>query len=266
VTYQKTVRKKFEIEGATLWSRGYVKVSVHPARPDTGIVIRRTDFKRPVSFRPSIENALLDRHRVVLCSGHRKIFFVEHLLAGLWGMGVDNASVEIDGPELPFFDGSSLEYVRGVNEVGMVEHKVPRRIIRPGGSLTLVSRGRVIYIRPAPRWGISYLFRHRGLRFESFSDVEAVFASSIAPARTFAVGNYPDFDYPFQVRTRGRLSFPYPTRFADEMLRHKVLDMVGDIALLGRRPAAHIWTWRAGHRQNHQVVELLSKENKDGES
>jgi len=236
----------------------------YPAPPDTGIVLRRVDLRRPVRFRLSAKNARLDAHRVILEQGGTRLCFVEHLLAALLGMGIDNVEVDVEGCWLPFFDGSALAYVKGILKAGIAQQDAARRPLRLRGALTLLGRGRILHMRPAERLGISYVFQHRGMRMARFSDVEAVFAEHIAPARTFAVGDYPDFDYPFRVRSRGAFSFPYPPRFADEMLRHKILDMIGDLALLGARPAAHIWAYRAGHRETHEALRVLTKEDKDG--
>lgn len=257
---QKTLKRKVVLSAPTLWSGGSSRVTLLPAEPDTGISIVRVDKTPPIRFKLSMSNAEIESSRVVLKHGKEKLAFVEHLLAALYGLGIDNVIVEVKGEELPFFDGSSHEYVRAICKAGLIEQKPAQKKLALKKAFLLLLHGRVLYLRPSPRLGISYVFFHKGLRLKRFLDVQAVFAKEIAPARTFAAGPFPRFSYPFEVHKSKRLSFPYPARFDDEMLRHKVLDMVGDLAFLGKRLAAHIWAFGTGHRHTHEAVSLLLKE------
>lgn len=272
---QRTLKAPVALEGATLWNKGYARLSMYPARTNTGLVIRRTDLKPAVSFPVSVWAACVERHRVVLLSttyssaahSAERLEFAEHLLAALWGMGIDNVRVDVEGDELPFFDGSALDYIRAIRKAGILLQDVPRDELGISTSFFLASRGGIFFIRPASGLQISYVFYNRELKVlqaRSFTDTEKVFAKDLAPARTFATGTYPGFDYPFDVRSSGNLHYPAPARFADEMLRHKVLDLLGDLALLGRRLKAHIWAVGTGHRETHEAVKLLTKEKKYG--
>jgi UDP-3-O-acyl-N-acetylglucosamine deacetylase len=259
---QKTTKAPFELEGACLWSEKVSRVRVSPADPDTGIVLRRIDGGRQVIFPVSVENAEVESHCVVLSSNGSKLMFVEHLLAALWGMGIDNAHVEVKGAELPFLDGSALPYVKEIRRVGTLTQIRNRRSFRPHHSLCMLNKGRCMYLAPASDFSISYIFWHNSLRICRFPSIEHEFATRIAPARTFAAGPYPSFPYPFRIRHSGKLSFPYPARFADEMLRHKVLDIIGDFALLGVRVKAHVWAYGTGHSDTHKAIKLSLKEEK----
>lgn len=249
--------------GSTLWIKGYSRVRIRPAESDTGIVLRRIDKRSSITFPVWVGNAEIRSHRVVLRTGKDELAFVEHLLAALWGMGIDNACVDVDGAELPFLDGSALAYVQEILRVGVVEQDAPRPMLRIFESLLLFDGARFIYFTPACELKLGYVFRHRGLRIRRFWNIEEVFASQIAPARTFAVGSYPEFPYPFDVHQSGRLSFAYPPRFADEMLRHKVLDLIGDLALIGIRAPVSIWALGTGHHETHKVIKILLKEVSD---
>lgn len=257
---QRTIKKKIRLSGNTLWAKGVTTLWLSPAEPGTGVVLRRVDMNPALDFKPKVRNASVESNRVIIRNGQFKLSFVEHLLAAIYGLGVDNITVDIDGEELPFFDGSSSEYVKAIKRAGIVEQDAPHEKLSIKKSFILISKGRVFYLSPAPRLGISYVFFHKGLNLRRFLDVGAIFARSIAPARTFASGTFPEFEYPFGVRKSKKLSFPYPARFSDEMLRHKVLDMVGDLALLGKQLAAHIWAFGTGHLQTHEAVKLLLKE------
>jgi UDP-3-O-[3-hydroxymyristoyl] N-acetylglucosamine deacetylase len=223
-------------------------------------VLRRIDESKPVIFPVSVDNAEVESHRVLLSSNGTKLGFVEHLLAALWGMGIDNAHVDVKGAELPFLDGSALPYVKEINRVGMLTQVRNRRSFMPRHSLWMLNKGRCMYLAPASDFSISYIFCHNSLRICRFPRIEHNFAAQIAPARTFAAAGYPSFPYPFKIRHNGRLSFPYPARFADEMLRHKALDLVGDFALLGVRVKAHVWAYGTGHSDTHKAIKLLLKE------
>jgi UDP-3-O-acyl-N-acetylglucosamine deacetylase len=262
VSLQRTLKASFELEGDCLWTAGSSSVRIAPAQADTGILLRRIDCTKPVTFPVSIDNAEVQLHRVALCSNGIKLAFVEHLLAGLWGMGIDNARVDVKGEELPFLDGSALPYVKEIQRVGMLVQDRERRSLRPGFSLFMIDKKSCMYILPAQEFEINYIFRHKSLKIRRFCSVERTFAAEIAPARTFASGDYPPFAYPFSIRRSGKLSFPYPARFADEMLRHKALDLVGDFALLGARIGAHVWAWGTGHKDTHKAIKLLMKEEK----
>ncbi len=231
-----------------------------PAEPNTGILMQKVNKGQVVKFHLSVKNVYVNSSRVVLKKGEERLSFIEHLLAAVYGMGIDNVRIEVEGDELPFFDGSSSAYVEAIKNAGIEEQGVARQKLSLKRSLMLIARGRIFYLSPAPRLGISYVFFHKGLRLKRFMDIEAIFADSIAPARTFAAGPFPSFEYPFGVRQSKKLSFPYPSRFSDEMLRHKVLDMIGDLALLGKRLAAHIWAFGTGHRHTHEAVKLLLRE------
>lgn len=257
---QKTLKFPVEIEGPALWSGEWSRVTIHPAEPGEGFVFMRVDTGKPVRFKASVESAALSLRRVVLKNSGYELAFVEHLLAALWGMGIDNARVEVDASELPFLDGSALPYVSRFLQTGLVDQGVPRKVFKPTGALVVFHNGRLIAIRPAARLGIGYVFFHRGIKVSRFIDIEDVFPTLIAPARTFARGVYPSFDYPFGIRHSGVLSFPYPTRFQDEMSRHKILDLVGDLALMGIRPLVHIWAYGTGHKENHKAIRLITKE------
>ncbi|MBD3286875.1 hypothetical protein GF359_09590 [candidate division WOR-3 bacterium] len=273
---QRTLRHTVSVEGPTLWSKGYTRVWMYPGEPDEGITIRRVDLKPAVSYPLSIHAAVVENHKVKLrpttysAGGEEEdtLDFAEHLLSALWGMGIDNVGVDVEGGELPFFDGSALAYVEAVRRAGVRLQEHPRNEAHINESFLLSTENSALFFRSANRLSVTYVFYnlHRAmLQTFSFTDVVKSYELWIAPARTFAVGAFPEFSYPFEVRSNRDLHYPYPSRFSREMLRHKVLDLIGDLALLGRRLNAKIIAVGTGHRETHQAVKLLTKEIARGE-
>lgn len=257
---QKTLNSPASLEGPTLWEKGSSRVRIYPAEPDTGIALFQISGRRKNRFPLSPHYASVENHRVVLSYDNKKLAFVEHLLAGLWSTGIDNARVEVTGSELPFFDGSALAYVQAVRQAGVKLQDKPRRrksIVKP---VLIWCQGGFLHLAPARKLSITYIFTHRGTCVLRLGDIGSQFASQIAPARTFAAGPFPDFQYPFDIRSAGRLSYPYPPRFPDEMARHKVLDLLGDLALMGARMPVRVIAYRTGHYQTHMALKHLAKE------
>ncbi len=258
---QKTLNKSFCIEGNTLWTGTSTKVKIHPAEKNTGIILRYVKNGRKTVLPLEPNNATVSLHRVVISANGYELKFVEHLLSALWGMGVDNAIVDVYGNELPFFDGSALPYVTQIQRVGLLNQNAERRHLKPKDSLLIMNNGKWMHISPAQQLTIFFAFKHKGLKLLKFSNLEDIFAEEIAPARTFASGSFPHFRYPFEIKKSGELNLPYPFRFRNEMLRHKVLDLIGDLAVLGIRPLVRIIAFGTGHSETHKAIKLISKES-----
>jgi len=273
---QKTLKRPVSLEGETLWKRDYTKVQMYPAEPDEGIKLRRIDVKPSVTYPLNVYGAVVKNHRVILrpttfSTGGKKentLDFIEHLLSGLWGMGIDNVRVDVDGQELPFFEGSALPYVKAIGKAGVRIQDCQRNEASIKDSIIMASNKSFFFIRAAERLKITYVFLNlKGamLQANTFSNLSRLYSTEIAPARTFAVGSFPKYSYPFEVRTSREFHYAYPSRFRYEMLRHKILDLVGDLALLGRRLNANILAVGTGHRETHEVLKLLKKEIARGE-
>ncbi|MEQ9669651.1 UDP-3-O-acyl-N-acetylglucosamine deacetylase [Coleofasciculus sp. G2-EDA-02] len=208
---------------------------------------------------------------------------VEHLLAALAGSGVDNACIEIDGSEVPLLDGSALAWVRAIQEVGIVESECPQNSspLSPLASPMFV--GEPIWVcrddafvaaLPAPitrfTYGIDFDNPAIGNQWYSWTPEQEHFAEAIAPARTFGLANQVD-----QLRDRGLIKggsldnalvcddhgwLNPPLRFSNEPVRHKLLDLVGDLSLLGKFPVAHFLAYKASHNLHIQLARLLARQ------
>ncbi|EDX73146.1 UDP-3-0-acyl N-acetylglucosamine deacetylase [Coleofasciculus chthonoplastes PCC 7420] len=208
---------------------------------------------------------------------------VEHLLAALAGSGVDDACIEIDGPEVPLLDGSALAWIKAIQEVGMVESERPQHSSHLSFLASPIVIEEPIWIcqddafvaaLPAPitrfTYGIDFENPAIGNQWHSWTPEQEHFADAIAPARTFGLANQVD-----QLRDRGLIKggslenalvcgdhgwLNPPLRFSNEPVRHKLLDLVGDLSLLGKFPVAHVLAYKASHTLHIQLARLLAQQ------
>ncbi|MDW8478768.1 MAG: UDP-3-O-acyl-N-acetylglucosamine deacetylase [Xanthomonadales bacterium] len=194
---------------------------------------------------------------------------VEHLLAALAGLGIDNVRIELDGPEVPILDGSAREWVACLDAAGRVAQPAPRRrlLLRRPVRIGLGDAWAILLPAAAPRYSVSIEFPDPAIGRQSLDfelDPER-FRREIAPARTF--GFLRDLDrLKAEGRARGgslanavvvdgeRVLNPEGLRFPDEFVRHKLLDLIGDLALAGAPIAAHVIAHRPGHALNHRIL------------
>ena len=271
---QRTIAEKITCTGIGLHSGRQVQMTLHPARAETGIVFVRSDLPRPVEI-PATPASLCRTHlATTLGHGAETVDTVEHLLAAFYGLGIDNARVEVEGPELPGMDGSSATFAHRIRAAGSFEQDVPRRVLRVRRPIEIRDGDRRIRAEPALGLRISYeidfdhpCIGHQSLR--DFAVYEESFEREIASARTFgftrevlalwragrARGANLDNTVVLgetRVLNRGGL------RFADEFVRHKVLDLLGDLALLGSRLQGHVRVERGGHALHQRLVAKLA--------
>jgi UDP-3-O-[3-hydroxymyristoyl] N-acetylglucosamine deacetylase len=270
VRAQTTLRTPVSIEGIGLHTGHRARATFRPAPENHGIVFResrRPDFAIPASA----SSAQSFDHATTLGAGDVMIATVEHALSAAYGLGLDNLDIEVDGGELPILDGSALPYVRLFQAAG-VERQ--RRNVAPlsVGSVFTVSDGdRFLSIRPGRGLTVSYEidFPHKAIGRQKLT-VEVrpeEYASRISPARTF--GFTREIEY---LRQRGLVRggslhnavvlddenvLSGPLRFRDEFVRHKILDLLGDLALLGRPLEGRIHARKAGHALHAEFVRAL---------
>ena len=243
---------------------------VIPAPEDTGLVFRRTDLDG-FSIEANVKNVARVAYATTLMKQGVLISTVEHLLASLYIYGVDNAFIEIDNLEVPILDGSALEFVSQIQTVGLRRQKVKRKYLVIQKSLHLRERNKTISILPANSLQISYSieFDHPMIKKQSFQFRASPdsFAKEIAPARTF--GFYHEVE---ELRKNGLVRggslenaivltedgiLNDILRFKDEFVRHKILDNIGDLALIGRPFIGRIIADKAGHAMHTQMVSRI---------
>ncbi len=274
--HEKTIRRPVEVAGIGLHHGAPVHLRIRPASPGTGIVFIRTDLDNmeiPASWE------YVERVSYATSLMHPKGIFIsttEHLLSVLFSMGIDNAYVELDNLELPILDGSGLPFVELLHRAGIQESRRPRRYMRIVKPVSVEANGKSVSILPSHRFQLRChnFFDHplvgeQKLQLDITPDT---YAKEIAPARTFG------FEYELdQMRdmglirgatldnavcfTRDGVANPGGLRFHDECCRHKALDLIGDLALIGRPLLGLVIAEKAGHAMHVALVNQLMSDS-----
>lgn len=278
--HQRTVRATVSGQGIGLHSGEPVRFAIQPAAPGTGIVFIRTDLCPRVEIRARADKVVSTRLATTLGDQGATVGTVEHLLAALYGLGVDNARVELDGPEVPILDGSAQPFVELIREAGgTVAQRRPKRFIVVLKPVEVSEDGgqRSARLEPAKSFQLHCAidFDHPLLKHQSFqmtfSDMN--FFREVARARTFGFGRDVDRMLSLGLARGGSLQNavviddfsirnPEGLRFPDEFVRHKVLDAIGDLALLGAPIVGRYVGNRSGHLLNTRLVTALLSQPK----
>jgi UDP-3-O-[3-hydroxymyristoyl] N-acetylglucosamine deacetylase len=272
MAYRRTLKRSVGCTGIGLHSGKPVRLEMRPAGPGHGIRFLRTDVG--VEIPAQVENLGKLDHATSLVRDGVSIDTVEHILSALHGLGVDDALVEVSGPELPILDGSAAPFVLLIHEAGLRPQAVARRYLKVLKPVEVVRGGKWARLVPADHLRITYSigFDHPLLRQQALSIrvSPASFAEEIAPARTFgflrdveslrraglALGG--SLDNAIVIGESGILN--NKLRFEDEFVRHKILDALGDLALLGHPLVGHLEACKAGHALHAALVqELLAR-------
>lgn len=270
---EQTIRSAVECSGVGLHSGAPVSLRILPAPANTGIVFRRVDLEG-FEVEAISRNVARVSYATSLMKRSVLISTTEHLLSAFIGMGIDNAIVELDNLELPILDGSARPFVDLIRRAGVRKQRRPRTYIRIRRALELREANKFIAVYPADTYSVSYTinFPHPLIGRETFTlDLtNGQYVSGIAPARTF--GFLHEAEAMRQqglirgaskenavVLTRDGVVNP-PLRFADEFVRHKILDLIGDLALIGRRILGNVVADRAGHAMHTALVSRLLRD------
>jgi UDP-3-O-[3-hydroxymyristoyl] N-acetylglucosamine deacetylase len=269
--FETTVQRPVEASGIGLHSGVAVKIRILPAPPSTGIVFIRTDldgFTIPASWRyvQKVSYATSLMRSGVLIST------TEHLLSVFYSMSVDNAFVEIDNLEVPILDGSGKPFVELIRAAGIKHYRRRRRFLRIRRPVSVESGGKRISILPSDRFLLTCdVYYKHPMVDRQVIEMEVTperYAAELAPARTFG------FEYELdQMRnmglirgaslenavcfTRNSVLNPGGLRFHDECARHKALDLIGDLALIGKPVLGHVIAERAGHAMHYALVNKI---------
>ncbi len=268
---QRTLRRQIACAGIGLHSGNKVTLTLKPALADTGVVFRRTDLG--VEIPASVDQVAAFHYATVLGRNGATVETVEHLLAALVSVGVDNVVVELNHNEVPIMDGSAAPFLYLVQEAGIKRLSVPRRYLKILRPVQIANGDKRIAVYPSDHFKVSYTisFDHPMLRHQSRTEriTEQSFAESIAPARTFgflkeveslrqnglALGG--SLENAIVIGDAGVLN---ALRFEDEFVRHKILDAVGDLALVGHPILGHVVAHRAGHALHTALAARLLEE------
>lgn len=273
---QKTISKPVKTEGIGLHTGVDVKITLKPAPPNTGYIFIRTDldnFEIPASAEYishcSYATTLL-RRGVVLST-------CEHLLSALRGIGIDNCFIELDNIEIPIMDGSSENFIDLIESAGVVEQSSPRKFFRVMEKVEFKQDDRKMSVEPSDNFEIECLidFAHPFINRQTFHFTldNGSFGREIASARTFGFSQEIDMLRKANLAQGGSLDNAIvltedgmlnesPLRFKDEFVRHKILDIIGDFALLGMPVLGKIIAEKSGHAIHASLMsKLLKAEN-----
>lgn len=273
---QTTLARAVRYTDIGLHSGKPVSLELKPAPADSGIVFFRSDLPGKPSVRANAKQVTSTMRATTLEDGAAKVFTVEHLMAALYVLGVDNCAVEMSAAEAPVGDGSSLPFVRLIEEAGIVELPAPRKPLQLSGPVEVADNGR--FIKVIPYEGLKVTFTSTnphpmlGIQHAEYEITPEVFVREIAPARTIGfmhevealksqgLGLGGSFDNTLVYDAETNLN---PLRFPDELVRHKILDVLGDLALLGIPLRGHVIAVQSGHALNTALAAKLWKLNQD---
>ena len=276
LVFQQTLKKAISFEGTGLHSGESCKIRVEPAPTDHGIVFAFREGDREIRCPARVES-ICDTMLATTLSpggdfGHIRIATTEHLMAALWGAGIDNALIQIEGPEVPSVDGSALPFMQGLLDSGRQTQTSMRRYLVIKESVEVSDGDRSVRLEPARSFRVSCRIQHEHsmipLDTFTYEGSEEHFLTELAPARTFgftkdleamqklglARGGSLDNALVFD---QNKLLNPEGLRFDNECVRHKMLDSLGDLFLCGHRILGHLILDCPGHALNAQLARKL---------
>jgi UDP-3-O-[3-hydroxymyristoyl] N-acetylglucosamine deacetylase len=274
---QRTLKNEIRATGVGLHTGKKVLLTLRPAPVDSGITFRRIDLDPVVEIKAKAENVGDTTLSTTLVNGNVRISTVEHLLSALAGLGIDNAIIEVSADEVPIMDGSAGPFVFLIQSAGIQEQNAPKRFVRIKKPLSVREGDKVASFRPFEGFKVSFaidfdhpVFRDRALKASvDFSSTS--FVKEVARARTF--GFMHEIEY---LRSKGlakggsvnnaividkyRVLNEDGLRYEDEFVRHKVLDAIGDLYLLGYSLIGEFDAYKSGHALNNKSIRELMRQ------
>jgi UDP-3-O-[3-hydroxymyristoyl] N-acetylglucosamine deacetylase len=271
---QRTLKEPVRTTGVGLHTGVKVEITLRPAPPDTGIVFRRMDLDPPAELKADPYLVTDTRLCSMLESGPAKVATVEHLMSALAGLGIDNALVDLTGPEIPILDGSSAPFVFLLQSAGIVEQDAPKRYVRIIRPIEVRDGDKWARFTPHNGFKIDFTidFKHpvfdKSAKTVSIDFAETAYAKEVARARTFgfmhevealrnsglALGGSLDNAI---VMDEYRILNVEGLRYEDEFVKHKVLDAIGDLYLLGYPIIGAFAAYKSGHALNNALLREL---------
>ena len=272
--YQRTLKSSISASGVGLHTGRKVRMTLRPAPADAGIVFRRVDLAVPVDIPARAELVGETRLSSCLVRDGAKVYTVEHLMSALGGLGVDNVYVELDGPEVPIMDGSAAPFVLLVQQAGLEQQRAPKRFLRVMRRVEVKDGDKWARLDPYEGYRLAFSidFKHpvieRSTQSVTLDFAETSYLKEIARARTFGFMHEVE-----ELRENGlalgggldnavvldeyRVLNADGLRFADEFIRHTLLDAVGDLYLLGSALLGSFSAHKSGHALNNRLLRAL---------
>ncbi|HKF95276.1 MAG TPA: UDP-3-O-acyl-N-acetylglucosamine deacetylase [Gammaproteobacteria bacterium] len=271
---QRTLKNTIRATGVGLHTGEKIYLTLRPAAVETGIVFRRIDLDVPVEIKASPENVGDTRLSTTLVKGDVRIATVEHLLSAIAGLGIDNAYVDLSAPEVPIMDGSAGPFVFLVQSAGIVEQSAPKRFIRIKRSIIVEDGDKWVRFDPFDGFKVGFtidfdhpVFKDRSQQAElDFSTTS--FVKEVSRARTFGFMRDLEMLRERKLALGGSLDNAVVLddyrvmnedglRYEDEFVKHKILDVIGDLYLLGRSLIGAFMGYKSGHNLNNQLLRAL---------
>ncbi len=270
---KQNITKEIARSGVGLHSGILTNVRLIPETNDRGFYFVRTDLPDSPSIPAAINSVVATTLSTELGRGQIKVRTVEHLLAALAGSGIESARIEIDGPEVPLLDGSALPWVEAIAAASPTPRDKPPATPKIQNPIWINKGDAFIAALPSPEtrftYGIDFEVSAIGNQWHSWSPAAEPFAEAIAPARTFCLAHQIE-----QLRQLGLIKggslenalvcgpegwLNPPLRFANEPVRHKLLDLIGDLSLLGTIPQGHYLAYKASHNLHIQLAQKIDE-------
>jgi UDP-3-O-[3-hydroxymyristoyl] N-acetylglucosamine deacetylase/3-hydroxyacyl-[acyl-carrier-protein] dehydratase len=280
IPMQCTVAKPVTVSGKGLLLGEEVDLVITPAATGEGILFERTDIEPAVQIPALVANATERPRRTTLCVGDVTVETVEHLMSALCGVGIDNAVIRIDGPEVPCGDGSSMPFVEPLLKAGTVEQDLPRTFYQVTEPVCLQDGDSMIAAFPSHEDGLQIVYdldyshatSHIIRQTQAWNSASGTYNSDVAPARTFSLEEEAK-----ALQSQGMCTHLSPSdvlvigkegpidnefRFDNEPVRHKILDIVGDLYLAGAFIQGRIVASRSGHALNRRLCKAIVEQHK----
>ncbi|MDI6731930.1 MAG: UDP-3-O-acyl-N-acetylglucosamine deacetylase [Candidatus Margulisbacteria bacterium] len=257
---QKTLAAAFQLSGVGIHSGQETTLQCLPAPENSGIV-----FEKGKKQIPALIQNITDTKRGTSLGG---ILVVEHLLSAFFALGVDNVRIKVSGAEIPAMDGSSQPFVEAIQSAGIKEQSSPKTYIELSAPIRIEEKDAKLEALPYSGFMVDFMvnFSPVGTQKLVFDLQKGDYAGEIAPARTFGcseeiealkqqgLGRGASLENSLVLNQSGYINLP---RFKDELVRHKILDLIGDLALLGRPLRAKIKAVKSGHKMNAELVRRI---------
>ncbi len=271
---QRTLKNVIRATGVGLHTGEKIYLTLRPAAPDVGIVFRRVDLPEPVEIKANSQNVGDTQLSTSLAKGQARISTIEHLLSAFAGLGIDNAFVDVSAPEVPIMDGSAGPFVFLIQSAGIEEQNAPKRFIRIKRSVVVEDDDKWARLDPFNGFKVGFSIEFDHPVFKNHSQTATVdfsttsFVKEISRARTF--GFMRDIDYlrERQLALGGSLDNAVVVddyrilnedglRYEDEFVKHKILDVIGDLYLLERSLIGSFMGYKSGHALNNHLLRTL---------
>lgn len=279
VPMQRTITRPVSIKGTGLMSGREVNLTISPAPAGEGIIFERTDIEPVVQIPALIANAIDQLRRTTLSSNDVTIETVEHLMSALSGLGIDNVLIQMDGPEVPCGDGSAMPFLEPLLQAGIIEQDLPRRIIHIVEPICIQDGDAIIAAFPTQQLGLHVLYdldygdasSRITRQTQAWNSEDGSYEKEVAPARTYSLQ-----EEALALQAQGMCEHLTPSdvlvigddgpidnsyRFENEPVRHKILDIVGDLYLAGGHIQGRIIASKSGHTLNRKLCKAIIEQN-----